>query len=157
MKNCHRNSRKVRFHVFTRAPAHGTNIHASHRFIFHRYITVVSVSPPSPPPTTVLVVYRASRKQRSTRSFLSHRSRLVFPVPPSLLLEDIPRFTTFSTCTIHFPGRISSPLSRFRYGGEQRDSTLYSRDSGQRFRSYEFQNVNNSLRTSKQYTNVRNT
>lgn len=48
-KNCHRISRKVtgvRSHVFTRAPAHGTNIHASHRFIFHRYITVVSVSLP---------------------------------------------------------------------------------------------------------------
>lgn len=110
-----------------------------------------------PPPTTVLVVYRASRKQRSMRSFLSRRTRLVFPVPPSLLLENMPRFMASSTSTIHFPGRISSPSSRFRYGREQRDSTLYSRDSGQRFRSYEFQNVNNSLRTSKQYTNVRNT
>lgn len=108
------------------------------------------------PPTTVLVVYRASQKQRSTRSFLSRRSRLVFPVPPSLLLENIPRFITFSTSTIHFPGRISSPSSNLRYGGEQRDSTLYSRDSGQRFPWYELQNVNISLRTSKRYTNVRN-
>lgn len=60
-----RDATAVLFHVFTRAPAHGTNIHTSHRFIFHRYITVVGVSLPSTTVKCASLIERHSNDNNS--------------------------------------------------------------------------------------------
>lgn len=92
-KNCHRISRKVtgvRSHVFTRAPAHGTNIHASHRFIFHRYITVVSVSLP---------LHDSARSLSSLEKTMIHRVHRDLPFRHR---SSSPTFVTFSTFMLDF-------------------------------------------------------